>query len=44
MFGTYKALSTSRGSMSNEFWRGVVSAVLGAVVIGLLVLLITASA
>ena len=44
MFRIHENVSTASGSMSNEFWRGVVSLVLGAVVVGLLVLAITVSA
>lgn len=41
MFNTIESTSIRGAKLSKEFWRGLVSALAGAIVIGLLVLIIT---
>ncbi len=43
MFDTIDSTSSRTAKLSNEFWRGLVSALAGVIVIGLLVLVITLS-
>ena len=43
MYQALESTSNHRWSFSDEFWRGLVSALAGVIVIGLLVLVITLS-